>query len=49
MTRIERYIIACYDAATGGHFAAHRDNTTPGTAHWRFAVTINLNDDFVGG
>lgn len=48
-TRIERYIIACYDAATGGHFAAHRDNTTPGTAHRRFAVTINLNDDFDGG
>lgn len=49
VTRIERYIIACYDAATGGHFAAHRDNTTPGTAHRRFAVTINLNDDFEGG
>ncbi|TDH59697.1 2OG-Fe(II) oxygenase [Dankookia rubra] len=49
VTRIERYVIACYDAATGGHFAAHRDNTTPGTAHRRFAVTINLNDDFEGG
>jgi hypothetical protein len=48
-TRIERYIIACYEAATGGHFAAHRDNTTPGTAHRRFAVTINLNDGFEGG
>ncbi|MBK1662507.1 2OG-Fe(II) oxygenase [Paracraurococcus ruber] len=48
-TRIERYIIACYDAATGGHFRAHRDNTTPGTAHRRFAVTINLNEDFAGG
>jgi predicted 2-oxoglutarate/Fe(II)-dependent dioxygenase YbiX len=49
VTRIERYMIACYEAATGGHFAAHRDNTTPGTAHRRFAVTINLNDDFEGG
>ena len=48
-TRIERYIVACYDAKDGGHFAAHRDNTTPGTAHRRFAVTINLNDDFEGG
>ena len=48
-TRIERYIVACYDGATGGHFAAHRDNTTPGTAHRRFAVTINLNDGFEGG
>ena len=24
--------------------APHRDNTTRGTAHRRFAVTINLND-----
>jgi len=48
-TRIERYIVACYDGRDGGHFRAHRDNTTPGTAHRRFAVTINLNDDFDGG
>ena len=48
-TRIERYIVACYDAADGGHFRAHRDNTTKGTAHRRFAVSINLNDDFEGG
>ena len=49
VTRMERYIVACYDAAEGGHFAAHRDNTTSGTAHRRFAVSINLNDDFDGG
>jgi predicted 2-oxoglutarate/Fe(II)-dependent dioxygenase YbiX/peroxiredoxin len=49
-TRIERYIVARYDAADGGHFRAHRDNTTKGTAHRRFAVTINLNaDDYEGG
>jgi len=48
-TYIERYIVACYDAAEGGHFAAHRDNTTKGTAHRRFAVSINLNDNFAGG
>jgi predicted 2-oxoglutarate/Fe(II)-dependent dioxygenase YbiX/peroxiredoxin len=48
-TRIERYIVACYDGAEGGHFRAHRDNTTAGTAHRRFAVTINLNDGFDGG
>ncbi|CAN5591298.1 hypothetical protein BH10PSE14_BH10PSE14_40820 [soil metagenome] len=42
-TRMERYIVACYDSAEGGHFRAHRDNTTKGTAHRRFAVTINLN------
>ncbi len=48
-TRIERYIVACYDAADGGHFRAHRDNTTLGTAHRRFAVSINLNAEFEGG
>jgi predicted 2-oxoglutarate/Fe(II)-dependent dioxygenase YbiX/peroxiredoxin len=49
-TRIERYIVACYDADEGGHFRAHRDNTTSGTAHRRFAVTVNLNaEDYEGG
>lgn len=48
-TRMERYIVACYAAEDGGHFAPHRDNTTKGTAHRRFAVSVNLNDDFDGG
>jgi hypothetical protein len=49
-TRIERWIVACYDAAHGGHFRPHRDNTTAGTAHRKFACTINLNaDDYEGG
>lgn len=49
-TRMERYIVACYDSAELGHFGAHRDNTTAGTAHRRFAVTINLNaEEFEGG
>jgi peroxiredoxin/predicted 2-oxoglutarate/Fe(II)-dependent dioxygenase YbiX len=48
-TRMERYIVSCYAAEDGGHFRAHRDNTTKGTAHRRFAVSINLNDDFEGG
>jgi predicted 2-oxoglutarate/Fe(II)-dependent dioxygenase YbiX len=49
-TRIERYIVACYDATTGGYFRPHRDNTTLGTAHRRFAVSINLNaEEFEGG
>ncbi|WP_112311754.1 2OG-Fe(II) oxygenase [Pseudogemmobacter bohemicus] len=48
-TRMERYIVSCYDAAEGGHFSAHRDNTTSGTAHRRFAISINLNADFDGG
>ena len=49
VTRIERYIVACYDAAERGHFRAHRDNTTKGTAHRRFAVTVNLYDGCDGG
>ncbi|MFW2342671.1 2OG-Fe(II) oxygenase [Brevundimonas sp.] len=48
-TRMERYLVALYDEAERGHFNAHRDNTTKGTAHRRFAVSINLNDDFDGG
>jgi peroxiredoxin len=48
-TRMERYIVSCYSAEDGGHFVAHRDNTTKGTAHRRFAVSINLNSDFDGG
>ena len=49
VTRMERYIVACYAAEDGGHFRAHRDNTTAGTAHRRFAVSINLNSEFEGG
>jgi peroxiredoxin/predicted 2-oxoglutarate/Fe(II)-dependent dioxygenase YbiX len=49
VTRMERYLVGCYDSATGGHFNAHRDNTTKGTAHRRFAVSINLNSEFEGG
>lgn len=49
VTRMERYIVCCYDAEAGGHFNPHRDNTTMGTAHRRYAVSINLNDDFDGG
>ena len=48
-TRMERYIVSCYAAEDEGHFRAHRDNTTKGTAHRRFAVSVNLNDDFDGG
>ncbi len=50
VTRIERNIVACYDAAEGGYFGWHRDDTTRGTAHRRFACSINLNaEDYTGG
>jgi peroxiredoxin/predicted 2-oxoglutarate/Fe(II)-dependent dioxygenase YbiX len=49
-TRMERYIISCYDAQEGGHFRAHRDNTTKGTVHRRFAVSLFLNSgEYEGG
>ncbi len=49
-TRMERYIVACYEAETQGHFNRHRDNTTVGTAHRKFAVSLNLNTgEFEGG
>lgn len=50
VTRAERYVVARYDAADGGFFRRHRDNTTKGTAHRQFACSINLNaDEFEGG
>lgn len=48
-TRMERYLVACYRAEDKAHFQPHRDNTTKGTAHRRFAISINLNNDFEGG
>ncbi len=48
-TRMERYIVCCYTATEGGFFRPHRDNTTAGTAHRRFAVTINLNAEAYSG
>jgi hypothetical protein len=49
-TRMERYLVACYDADEGGYFRPHRDNTTNATAHRRFACTLNLNaGDYDGG
>jgi hypothetical protein len=47
-TRMDRYIVSCYDSASGGHFFRHRDNENAGAAHRRFAVSINLNGDYDG-
>ncbi|MDQ1818079.1 redoxin domain-containing protein [Massilia sp. CCM 9210] len=50
VTRMERYVVACYDSTEGGLFRPHKDNTTLGTAHRRFACTINLNaGEYEGG
>ena len=47
-TRMDRYIVACYDSEVGGHFHRHRDNVNAGAQHRRFAVSINLNNNFEG-
>ncbi len=45
----EGFKIGCYTAQDRGHFEAHRDNLSAGTAHRRFGLTLNLNDDYEGG
>ncbi|MGD9388525.1 MAG: 2OG-Fe(II) oxygenase [Gammaproteobacteria bacterium] len=49
VTKLESYKVVAYDAATGGYFRPHRDNTTPDARHRRFALTLNLNTDYAGG
>lgn len=49
VTRFEDFRVACYDASCGGYFRPHRDNTTDGTAHRRFAMSLLLNDNYEGG
>jgi predicted SAM-dependent methyltransferase/predicted 2-oxoglutarate/Fe(II)-dependent dioxygenase YbiX len=49
ITRFEYIHVGCYCSDEGGHFAPHRDNSTPNTAHRRFALSVNLNDDYEGG
>ena len=48
-TRFEGFKIVCYEASRCGFFSAHRDNLSPSTAHRRFALTLNLSDDYDGG
>jgi predicted 2-oxoglutarate/Fe(II)-dependent dioxygenase YbiX len=47
-TRMDRYLVSCYDADTGGHFSRHRDNTNIGARHRRFAASFNLNTGYEG-
>jgi peroxiredoxin len=49
VSRFEDFRIACYDSSRGGYFRPHRDNTTDGTAHRRFAMSLLLNNDYEGG
>lgn len=45
---IDRILLARYDD-TGGYFRRHRDNNAPQTAFRKFALSVNLNNDFEGG
>ena len=47
-TRMDRYMVSCYDSTLGGHFSRHRDNVNAGARHRRFAASINLNGDYDG-
>jgi predicted 2-oxoglutarate/Fe(II)-dependent dioxygenase YbiX len=51
IVQIELPRVGCYDAANGGWFRPHRDNTTPFTAHRQFALSLNLNPphEYEGG
>jgi peroxiredoxin/predicted 2-oxoglutarate/Fe(II)-dependent dioxygenase YbiX len=46
---IERYLICRYGDEDQGFFSRHRDDITAGTAHRKFAVSLNLNDGYEGG
>ena len=49
-SEIERFLLCRYSEDDQGFFSAHRDDATAGTAHRKFAVTINLNaGDYEGG
>ena len=46
----ETFRIGCYEAADGGHFGRHWDDTAPKTAHRKLAMSVNLNTgEFEGG
>ena len=47
-TRMDRYIVSCYDSQIGGYFHRHRDNLNAGAEHRRFAVSLNLNGSYEG-
>ena len=48
-SRCEGLRLGCYHAADGGHFIAHRDDTTPYSAHRRFAMSLALDSEAYEG
>lgn len=49
INRHEPFHIARYVGSRKGTKVGHRDNTDPKTSYRRFALSINLNDDYEGG
>ncbi len=50
VTRAETLRLGCYHAADGGHFIAHRDDTTPYSVDRRFAMSLALSTgEYEGG
>lgn len=43
------HIVLGYDSGRRDFFGLHRDNLSPRTRHRRFAISLNLNDDYEGG
>ncbi|MFC7050968.1 2OG-Fe(II) oxygenase [Emcibacter nanhaiensis] len=49
-SQVEKFKLACYSNEDEGHFAVHRDNSTPDARQRKFALTVNLNTgDYEGG
>ncbi|MEX0921786.1 MAG: 2OG-Fe(II) oxygenase [Rhodovibrionaceae bacterium] len=46
---MQAFRVGAYLAGRGDFFRPHRDNSSPQTEHRKFAVTLNLNQDFEGG
>ncbi len=49
VTRREDLHIARYAGERGGNVMGHRDNVSAATSYRRFALSMNLNDDYDGG
>jgi len=48
LAQAEAFRIGCYPAGKG-YFRRHRDNSNANTSHRLFAISINLNEAYVGG
>jgi predicted 2-oxoglutarate/Fe(II)-dependent dioxygenase YbiX len=47
--QMEAFKVVSYHGHQQGHFALHRDNTSPGTGHRKLALSLLLSDDYDGG